>query len=148
MKAAYIQQPGPPENIIYATTITSHQGGWYWEGEAKPDGTVTEVSPLIEMTEEWSRNIAEEFVTDSPTFSFDGIDETLELTETITLRCPYCWAFVFEFDCRHAGYGDRTGEVLAQVITHHEAFISADKGEIVSAVIDEKWDMLQQKELD
>ncbi|HEY41498.1 MAG TPA: hypothetical protein G4O18_06525 [Dehalococcoidia bacterium] len=136
-----------PENIIYTIAITSMQGGWYWQGEVKPNGTVTELSPLTEMTEAWSLNVAEEFVRSSPTFSYDGIEETLELTETLTLRCPYCWSFIFEFDCLHAGYGDRTGEVLAQVITHHEAVITVIRGEVTSAIIDDKWDMLQQEEI-
>lgn len=133
-----------PENIIYTVTTTNVQGGWRWEGEVKPDGTVTEVSPLTEMSEEWSRNIAEEFVMNSPTFSYDGIEETLELTNTLTARCPFCWAFTFEFDSRHAGYGNREGEVLAQVITPHKAVIIMDKGEIVSAVMDGKWDILRR----
>ena len=133
-----------PENIVYTITTTSVQGGWCWEGEVKPDGTVIEVSPLTEMSEEWSQNIAEEFVKNSPTFSYDGIEETLELTKTLTARCPFCWAFTFEFDSRYAGYGNRDGEVLAQVITPHEAVIIMDKGEIVSAVMDGGWDMLRQ----
>jgi hypothetical protein len=135
-----------PENTIYTTTVTSIQGSWYWQGEVKPNGSVAELSPLTGMTETWSRNIAEQFVVNSPTFTYDGMEETLELTETLTLRCPACWAFIFEFDSRHAGYGDRTGMVLAEVITHHEAVITLDRGEIVSAVIDEKWDMLRQEE--
>ncbi len=133
-----------PESVIYTTTVTSVDGGWHWKGEVKPDGTVTELSPLAEMSEEWSRDIAEEFVKNSPTFAYDGIEETLELTDTMTLRCPFCWAFTFEFNSRHAGYGNREGEVLAQVITHHEAVITVDKGEVVSAIMDVKWDMLRQ----
>ena len=137
-----------PEKTIYTTTVTSIQGSWYWQGEVKPNGTVTELSPLTGMTETWSRNIAEEFVRNSPTFTYDGIEETLVLTGTMLLRCPYCWAFSFEFDSRHAGYGCREGEALAQVITHHETVISIDKGEVVSAVMDGKWDMLQQEAIE
>jgi len=133
-----------PENIIYTTTITSIDGGWYWRGEVRPDGSVTELSLLAEMSEEWSQDIAEEFVKNSPTFAYDGIAETLELTNVLMARCLFCWAFTFEFDCLHAGYGNREGEALAQVITHHEAVIIVNKGEVVSAVMDVKWDMLRQ----
>jgi len=132
------------ENVIYTTTITSIDGGWHWKGEVKPDGTVTEFSTLAEMSEEWSRDIAEEFVKNSRTFTYDGIEETLELTETLVARCPFCWSFTFEFDCLHAGYGNREGEVLAQVITPHEAVVIVDKGEVVSAIMDGEWDMLRQ----
>jgi len=133
---------GDPD--IYTTTITSVQSVWHWQGAVKPDGTITELSPLTEMSEAWSRNIAEEFVRNSPTFTYDGIEETLELTETLMLRCPFCWEFTFEFDCLHAGYGNREGEVLAQVITHHTAVITIDKGEITSSIMDEEWDMQWQ----
>jgi hypothetical protein len=109
---------------------------------------VTEVSPFKQMSEEESRRIAEEFVRNSPTFVFDGIEDTLRVIDTITLRCPYCWQFTFEFDSRHAGYGDRTGQALAQVITHHIAQITVDMGEVKSAVMDGSWDMLNQEIID
>lgn len=137
-----------PQYIQYQVTITSVQGGWHWKGTVKPDGTVTEVSPLTQMSKEGSQAIAEEFVRGSPTFSFDGMEETLKLTDTLMARCPYCWLFVFEFDSRQAGYGDRTGMMLAQVITHHRAEIMVELHEITSAVMDEKWNMLTQTEIE
>ncbi len=97
-----------------------------------------EVSPPIQVSEESSQKIAEEFVRNSPTFSFDGMEETLKLTNTLTARCPYCWVFIFEFDSRAAGYGGRTGMMLAQVITHHRSVIAVDQHEIESAVMDEE----------
>ena len=136
-----------PQYIRYEVTITSVQMGWHWQGTVKPDGTVTEVSAVTQMSKEGSQAIAEEFVRGSPTFAFDGMEETLKLTETLTARCPFCWSFTFEFDSRQAGYGDRTGKMLAQVITHHRAAIMVEQMEITSAVIDEKWDMLRQREV-
>jgi len=136
-----------PQYIRYEITITSVTLGWHWQGTVKPDGTVTEVNPLTEMSKEGSQAIAEEFVRGSPTFNFDGIEKTLKLTKTLTARCPYCWSFTFEFDSRQAGYGDRTGKMLAQVITHHRAVIMVEQMEITSAVMDEKWDMLRQREI-
>ena len=137
-----------PEHMQYQVAVSSVQLGWHWEGTVKPDGSVQEVSPLKQMSQESSRTIAEEFVINSPTFAFDGIRDTLELTETLIARCPYCWSFVFEFDCRQAGYGNRTGMMLAQVITHHRAVIAVEQHEIMSAVMDEKWDMLTQAEIE
>ena len=99
------------------------------------------------FSQEESQEIAEEFLRNSPTFVFDGMEETLELVDTLTARCPSCWAFIFEFDSRHAGYGDRTGQTLAQVITPHRAVIGVEQGKLNSAVMDEKWDMLEQQEI-
>ena len=103
-------------------------------------------SEPAEMTVESSRTIAEDFIMNSPTFKFDGIKATLKLTNTQTARCPYCWVFTFEFDSRQAGYGDRSGQMLAQVITPHQAVIAVEKHKITSAVMDKKWDMLTQTE--
>ena len=136
-----------PQHIYYTVTVTSVPGGWRWQGKVIPDGTVTELSPVTEMSQEGSQAIAEEFVRNSPTFTFDGLEETLKLTGTLTARCPFCWLFTFEFDSRQAGYGDRTGQVLAQVITHHQAVIAVEQMEINSAVMDDSWDMLTQQEV-
>jgi hypothetical protein len=137
-----------PEHIQYQVVVSSVQLGWHWQGTVKPDGIVKEVSPITQMSQKSSRKIAEEFVINSPTFTFDGIRDTLELTETLTARCPYCWLFVFEFDSRQAGHGNRTGMMLAQVITHHRAVIAVEQHEIKSAVMDDKWDMHRQTEIE
>ena len=104
--------------------------------------------PLNQIPQEVSRKFAEDFLKNSPTFVFDGIEDSLKLTKTLTARCPSCWVFTFEFDSRHAGYGDRARQVLAQVLTPHRATIGVEQGKIKSAVMDDKWDMLNQKTLD
>ena len=97
------------------------------------------------VTVEESERIAREYVTGSPTFQFDGIEETLVLVYTVTLRCPYCWEFELRFDCRHAGYGHRTGLALAQVITSHTARIEVIGGEVTDAFLDGRWSMMKQR---
>ena len=89
--------------------------------------------------------IAKDYLLNSLTFKFDGIEDTLELVATNTCACPYCWQFVFEFECRHAGYGDRADQIPAEVITPHTAGITIDQGEVVSAIMDNQWDMMKQK---
>jgi len=137
-----------PEYINHNLTITSVQGGWHWQVNIKRDGTVTETSALTLMSEEWSRDIAEDYVMSSPTFRYDGMEDTLELANTLTARCPYCWVFNYEFTSRAAGYGDREGMMLAQVLTGHIAVISIEQGEVKSAVMDETWDMMRQEEIE
>ncbi|MBM3132856.1 MAG: hypothetical protein FJZ95_07495 [Chloroflexi bacterium] len=113
--------------------------------EPTPSPSPTETPPITPVTEEQSRKIAEDFVKNEATFVFDGMEETLKLTDTVVLRCPSCWEFVFEFDSRHAGYGDRTDQMLAQVITHHRAVVTVIGGKVTRAIMDEKWDMIEQK---
>lgn len=89
--------------------------------------------------------IAENFVKNSPTYKYDGISETFKLSDTVPVGNGI--QYVFEFDCRHAGYGDRTGQVLAQVITHHVAMIIVENEQVISALLDGHWDMIHQKDL-
>jgi len=135
----------PPELTVYQVVLSSIKLGWHWTGSVNPHGDVTELSPLRQMSEEESRRVAQDFVTRSPTFAFDAVEDSLRLVDTLTARCPACWLFLFEFECRHAGYGDRTGQTLAQAITPHRAAIAVERLEIASAVLDETWDMLAQE---
>jgi hypothetical protein len=117
-------------------------------GCACNDGTGNGTLPpddITQITKQQSQEIAEEFIINSPTFAYDGIAESLELERTFTARCPACWVFIFKFECSSAGYGDRTGQQVAQVITPHTATITVQQGEITTAELDEKWDMLKQK---
>ena len=100
--------------------------------------------------------LARDFVKNSPTYVFDGIDETLQLTNTAayseqtvsegtTGDTIHGCVFTFTFDSSSAGYGDRSGQMVAQVITPHEAVITVEQGKIISAVLDNEWDMVNQK---
>jgi hypothetical protein len=93
--------------------------------------------------EEDSEQTAESYVENSATFRFDGILDTFQLTNTVQLSTG--WQFTFRFDCSHAGYGNRAGQNLAQVITPHTAVITVSNGQVTTAVIDSIWDMMNQR---
>jgi hypothetical protein len=112
-------------------------------GCAEPSGS--QKTKEKTMSEEESQRIALEYLRSSPTFAFDGMEDTLKLVSGTAQSKPYSWQFEYEFKCRHAGYGDRAGMMLAQVITSHRAQIIVEEGEIIRAVIDDKWDMLRQQ---
>ena len=102
----------------------------------------------VEYMEEGAVNAAVHFLKNSPTYQFDGIPETLQLIDTKILESfPVQYVVTIAFDSRHAGYGDRTGQVLAQVITRHESVITVVEGGGIRAVIDGKWDELNQREI-
>ena len=118
--------------------------------DGEPNTALTPSLPDIikPPTEEESLKIAEEFVRNSPTFAFDGIEDSIKSVGGFGPDpCSPGYSFRFEFDSRHPGYGDRMGQALAQVITHHiaEIYISFDGGEVTFAIMDGKWDMLNQK---
>ena len=134
-----------PENTIYTIVVSSINLGWHWKGKVSADGSITEVSAFRQMSQEESQNLAEEFLRNSATYVFDGIEGTLRVTDTLKARCPYCWVFIFEFDSEQPGFGDRTGKILAEMITHHKAVIAVEQLEIISAVMDDQWDMLRHE---
>ena len=97
--------------------------------------------------EEAALQIAKHFIMNAPTYAFDGIDGTLLLIETTSLESwPVQYIIVFSFESSHAGYGDRSGEMVAQVVTTHVVTVKVVNGEVVQAVIDDVWDELEQME--
>jgi len=98
---------------------------------------------IKKFTQEESREIAESWIKNSPTYKFDG--ESIEFVNSSSLPCDYCWAFEFRFISRHGGYGDRTGQIITQVITPHIAKIAVQEGKVVEAMLDNKWDEVAQK---
>lgn len=95
-----------------------------------------------------SFKIAGEFVINSSTYDYDGFNLVLKEASPIvcvTEPCSNSWVFTFSFVSSHAGYGDRTDQPVAQVITDHVAIVTIEDGQIASAILDEKWDMIGQK---
>jgi hypothetical protein len=134
-----------PEYLQYAITLKNGTGGWYWEGYvAGKGGRVEEETPYQKMSEGLALELAAEYVAASPTYLFDGIDGSLRQAGSRKDECAYCWSFGLEFVSTHAGYGDRTGQMFAEVITPHFAVVSVQNMQVTSAVMDEQWDMMSQ----
>jgi hypothetical protein len=130
-----------------------------YRGSAMPDKACD--------TRDGASFVAEQFVKNDETFKFDGLSDTLSLRvehagtlsdvvkpqfSAMTMQiarplAPAEYTFKAKFDCRHSGYGDRTGKYLAQVITPHEAEITVAGCQVMRAVMDGKWDMLSEKVL-
>jgi hypothetical protein len=97
--------------------------------------------------EEAALLIAKHFILNAPTYAFDGIEGTLLLIQTTSLESwPVQYIVILSFESSYAGYGDRSGEALAQVVTTHVASVKVVNGEVVQAVIDDAWDELEQRE--
>ena len=100
-------------------------------------------SDQIQETEQ----LALDWLKNAPTFSFDGVEDSVYVIDSYVAESyPEQYYITIGFNCTHAGYGDRTGDMLAQVITHHEAVVIVSSCEIRSAVIDGTWDELNQTE--
>lgn len=106
-----------------------------------------EDSPWLVKKE--SRLIAEDFLRNSPTFLFDGIDASIEQAAEGEAAGPDKWRFLFSFVCESPGYGDRSNMELEKEETYHEAYITVEDGDVVvKAVLDNNWDMIDQESTD
>ena len=91
------------------------------------------------FTQEESQLIAQNWMeTMSPTYTFDGMDLALVSEEVRVPDTEY--EFIFAFDSRAAGYGDRSDEMAAQVITPHETRVVVTSGVVTSAITDGVYD--------
>jgi hypothetical protein len=139
--------------IILATTLSAALA--LSSISCTPDATTTptQTTPPITATPSISteQEIAEKFVINSATFKFDGIEGSLKFVKaeqgpTSSFKST---VVTLTFQTQHPGHGDRTGEVLAQVITDHIAVIlvNTENQTVASAVCDETWDMIDEQEL-
>lgn len=105
-----------------------------------PGNPVNPTDPTVMQND--GLTLAKQFVMDDATFQFDGMADTVEATVDESTGIA-----MVEFTSRHAGYGNRTGMVLAAVLTPHKAIVTISNGQVISAIMDETWDMMGQKEI-
>ncbi len=80
-----------------------------------------------------SEAIAREWIIESsPTFVFDGFDLELRNKKEITEGESY--EFIFNFKTRSGGFGDRSAQIVPQVITPRTMTIVVENGEVVKAI--------------
>ncbi len=145
---------GDRADLIVATVITDHvitvtvegnrvtsaiiDEGWDELGDTEIIIDDTPYSEAVEM--------AIMFLKKGPTFSFDGVPGSIEVIDVIAAESyPIQYFITIAFECSQAGYGDREGQILAQVITVHEIRIALSDSVIGSAIIDNSWDELIQR---
>lgn len=111
----------------------------------------TELTSLPPEDKEMSAamDAARSYLVLSPTFSFDGVENSVDIVAPVeSYKLADSERFQYNvkiaFDSTHAGYGNRSDQVLAQAVTHHTADISVSDGKVISAIIDNTWDELHQ----
>ena len=102
------------------------------------------------MNTESAIKTASDFLGSEATYKFDGMQSTLTMdarkVEMQTYPVQDVYVVTAEFTSRQAGYGDRTGMMMADVLTTHKCVITIDQNnKIISAVMDGQWDMINQK---
>ncbi len=99
------------------------------------------------LTENDSKKIIDftrQFIIAGPTFSYDGIPETLEIVIVSADDSDSKFLLEGKFKTLYAGYGNRENLDLSEDITLHTITVSIVDEKIISAVIDNQWDELNQ----
>ncbi len=100
--------------------------------------------PAAENALENPEKIAENWIlNNSPSYRFDGSDLKMVSEEKASEEELY--SFVFSFKSRVSGYGNRTDEMTAQVITSHTIEVVVKDGEVVSAITDGVYDEMKEE---
>ena len=95
------------------------------------------------LDESQIKEIAASWIREAPTYKYDG--SGLAFVNYVQQESnPVRHVLTYRFTSSHAGYGDRSGKVTAQLITEHSIKIVVVDGNVESAVIDEKWDEIGQ----
>ena len=119
---------------------------------AKSYGNLMERGWLSENSDEvFALNAARKFIVSSPTFSFDRIDDTLELAVTqIRKSIPPVITIQGQFQSVFPGYGDRTGVDLPKerIYDHDLEIVVTQNNQIHTAVIDDEWNEIIQQRTD
>jgi len=92
--------------------------------------------------------IAISFLKNGPTFAFDGISESINIVKKYTMESyPEQHVIIISFNTTHAGWGNREGTFIAPMITPHIIKITIVEDIVVEAIIDDKWDELNQEQI-
>ncbi|MDD5606453.1 MAG: GerMN domain-containing protein [Candidatus Pacebacteria bacterium] len=94
---------------------------------------------------EKARNIAESWIkTSASTYVFDGYGLEFISEKEIS---EDSFEFLFYFETKAAGYGDRADQMIAQVITPREILVVIKKNEVIKAITDRVYDELKTEML-
>ena len=122
--------------IIIVIVLVVFAGIFLFGGEKEKTKEIDYAS--LEEAKEIAQNW---IINESPTYVFDGFDLMIEDAEEIIRQELY--RFVFSFNSRSAGYGDRTQEISAQVITPHTMEVIMEKAEVITAITDRIYDEIE-----
>lgn len=98
----------------------------------------------VSLSPEKAENISKIWVETAPTYSFDGLDLKMEKHEVLE-TIPEQHLLTYTFTSTHGGYGNRTDQIVTQVLTPHIIEVTVSEKNVTSAVIDRKWDELSQE---
>ncbi len=95
-------------------------------------------------TQAEAKDIARNWIlTNSSTYKFDGYD--LNYKSVKLMKCVSCYQYSYSFKSKYPGYGDRTEVALTEDKTPHIITINIQKGQIIEAITDGKYDEIKME---
>ncbi|HWR25884.1 MAG TPA: hypothetical protein VN278_06565 [Methanosarcina sp.] len=161
MNASYVPQEGQPivtdvgtleislidQNKTKTVIVDPYYSEYMPEGLQKIDSALVELRTYaLSTSPEEAEMIAENWIKSSPTYSYDGFDLKLEKNETLE-TIPEQHLMTYTFTSRHGGYGNRTDQMVTQALTPHRIEVTVSEMQVVSAIIDGKWNELAQESI-
>jgi hypothetical protein len=99
----------------------------------------------VTCTQDQASSLAEQFVKNTTTYTYDGIAGSVKRMSVTPAENGSVWQLSYYFKSKQPGYGDRSGQVLAEQVTEHSVQITIRACRIVSAVMDKNLDLLSNK---
>jgi hypothetical protein len=159
MNNSYVPQEGQPivadvgtleisltdQNKTKTVTVDPYYSEYMPEGLQKIDSALVELRTCaLSTSPEEAEMIAENWIKNSPTYSFDGFDLKMEKNETLD-TIPEQHVLTYTFTSRHGGYGNRTNQMVTEALTPHRIEVTVSEMNVISAIIDGKWNELAQE---
>ena len=157
-KSDYLPHPSSADYFVYTLELTQgvfHKTiTWTDTSDGVPEklsslrDAMTEISENIKINDQSTdiADIALDFVRTSPTFAFDGMEETISAGQITVLESfPEQYHLEVSFTSAHGGFGNRTGQIVTQALTPHIMDILLSEGTVLSAVTDGQWDEINHQ---
>lgn len=93
-------------------------------------------------TLEQTKTIIEDWIKNQPTYKFDG--QNLTLKQAIEL-INNSYRLLYNFETENSGYGNRSKQKIEKITTPHLVEITTQDNRVLYALIDGRWDEVEQK---
>ncbi len=157
-KSDYPPHPSSADYFVYTLEFTQgvfHKTiTWTDTSEGVPKKIVLLRDAMIKISENTAASdqnaviadIALDFVRESSTFAFDGMEDSLSVGDISVLESfPEQFQLKVSFTSTHGGFGNRDGQIVTQVLTPHVIDILISEGRVISAVTDGQWDEINHQ---
>lgn len=99
----------------------------------------------VSCTQEQVIGLTEQFIRNTPTYTFDGIDGSIKKMKVESTESGKAWELTYVFKSKYPGYGDRSNQALTEAVTEHAVQVTIRNCTIVIATCDKSYNLLTNK---